>query len=56
MVHGVSSLHVLVLGGRRALLELCSEVFIVLSPADEVGACRLYEDVWGSAALRVSRV
>jgi hypothetical protein len=55
---GGSSLHVLVLGGRRALLKLCFQVFIVLSPADEAGTCRVYEGVGrcGVAALRVSRV
>ena len=52
----VSGLHVLVLGGRRALLKLCFQVFIVLSSADEAGTCRVYEGVWGVAALRVSRV
>jgi hypothetical protein len=46
-VYIVSSLHVLVLGGRRALLKLCFQVFIVLSPADEAGTCRVYEDVCG---------
>jgi hypothetical protein len=44
-VRAASSLHVLVLGGRRALLKLCFQVFIVLSPADEAGTCRVYEGV-----------
>jgi hypothetical protein len=44
-VCNVSSLHVLVLGGRRALLKLCFQVFIVLSPADEARTCRMYEGV-----------
>jgi hypothetical protein len=57
-VRAASSLHVLVLGGRRALLKLCFQVFIVLSLADEAGTCRVYEGVerCGVAALRVSRV
>jgi hypothetical protein len=53
-----SRLRVLVVDGRRVLLKLCFQVFIVLSPADEAGACRVYEGVerCGVAALRVSRV
>ena len=42
------------LGGWRALLKLCFQVFIVLSSADEAGICRMYEGAWGGA--RVSRV
>ena len=56
IVRAASSLHVLVLGGRRALLKLCFQVFIVLSSADEAGTCRVYRGVWGIAALSVSRV
>ena len=50
-----SSPRVLVFGGRRALLKLCFQVFIVLSSADEAGTCRVYEGVGrcGVAALRV---
>ena len=51
-----SSLHVLVLGGRRALLKLCFQVFIVLSSADEAGTSRAYEGAWGGSALLVSRI
>lgn len=50
------SLRVLAVGGRRALLKLCSQVFIVLSSADEAGTCRMYEGAWGVLALVVSRV
>ena len=52
----VSGLHVLVLSGRRALLKLCFQVFIVLCSADEAGTYRIYESAWGGVALRVSRV
>ena len=52
IVRAASSLHVLVLGGRRALLKLCFQVFIVLSPADEAGACRVHEGAWGGAAFK----
>jgi hypothetical protein len=51
-----SSFRVLVVGGRRVLLKLCFQVFIVLSPANEVGTCRVYEGAWGDVALWVSRV
>ena len=50
-VYNLSGLHVHVLGGRRALLKLCFQVFIVLSSADEAGTCRVYEGMWGVAAL-----
>jgi hypothetical protein len=51
-----SNFRVLVVGGRRVLLKLCFPVFIVLSTADEVGTCRVYEGAWGGVALWVSRV
>jgi hypothetical protein len=51
-----SSPSVLVIDGWRVLLKLCFQVFIVLSPADEAGTCRVYEDAWGGAAVVVSRV
>ena len=51
-VRNVSSLHVLVLGGWRALLKLCFQVFIVLSSADEAGTCRVHEGAWGGAAFK----
>jgi hypothetical protein len=38
-----------VVGG--VLLELCFQVFIVLSPADEVGACRVHEGAWGGCGI-----
>jgi hypothetical protein len=38
-----SNFRVLVVGGRRVLLKLSFQVFIVLSPADEAGTCRVYE-------------
>ena len=52
----VSSLRMFVLGGRRALLKLCFQVFIVLSSADEAGTSRACEGAWGSSASIVSRV
>jgi hypothetical protein len=51
-----SRLRVLVVDGRRVLLKLCFQVFIVLSPADEAGTCRVYEGAWGGVALWVSRI
>jgi hypothetical protein len=36
-----SNLRVLVIDGRRVLLKVCFQVFIVLSPADEAGTCRV---------------
>jgi hypothetical protein len=51
-----SSFRVLVVGGRRVLLKLCFQVFIVLSPANEAETCLVYEGAWGDVALWVSRV
>jgi hypothetical protein len=51
-----SNFRVPVVGGRRVLLKLCFQVFIVLSPAEEAGTCRVYEGAWGGVALLVSRV
>jgi hypothetical protein len=33
------------------LLELCLQVFIVLSSADEAGACRVHEGAWGGCDI-----
>ena len=32
-------------------LKLCFQVFIVLSPADKAGACRVHEGVWGDCGI-----
>jgi hypothetical protein len=39
----IALFRVLVISGWRVLLKLCFQVFIVLSPADEAGACRVHE-------------
>jgi hypothetical protein len=51
-----SHFRVLVIAGRQVFLKLCFQVFIVLSSADEAGACRVYEGAWGGAEFMVSRV
>jgi hypothetical protein len=33
------------------LLKLYFQVFIVLSPADEAGACRVHEGAWGGCGI-----
>jgi hypothetical protein len=47
----ISSLGVLVVSGPQVLLKLCFLVFIVLSPADEAGACRMHEGAWGGCGI-----
>ena len=51
-----SHFRVLVIAGRRVFLKLCFQVFIVLSSADEAGACRVHEGACGGAEFMVSRV
>jgi hypothetical protein len=47
----IALFRVLVISGRRVLLKLCFQVFIVLSPADEAGACRVHEGAWGGCGI-----
>jgi len=47
---------VLVIASWRVLLELCFQVFIVLSSADEAGTSRACEGAWGGSASMASRV
>jgi hypothetical protein len=47
----IALFRVLAIGGRRVLLKLCFQVFIVLSPADEAGACRVHEGAWGDCGI-----
>ena len=42
--------------GWQVLLKLCFQVFIVLSSADEAGACRVHEGAWGGAALMIDEI
>ena len=46
----------LVVAGQRVFLKMCFQVFIVLSSADEAGACRVHEGAWGGVVFVVSRV
>jgi hypothetical protein len=47
----IALFRVLVVSGRPVLLKLCCQVFIVLSPADEAGACRMHDGGWGSCGI-----
>jgi hypothetical protein len=40
-----------VVSGWQVLLKLFFQVFIVLSPADEAGACRVHEGAWGDCGI-----
>jgi hypothetical protein len=47
----IALFRVLVISGWQVLLKLCFQVFIVLSPADEAGACRVHEGAWGGCGI-----
>jgi hypothetical protein len=46
-----SHFRVLVIAGRRVFLKLCFQVLIVLSSADEAGACGVHEGAWGGCGI-----